>query len=195
MGHHTILRSGNTALPGQETDNASPELYLVAKYNVPICWLALFGVNDIKAFRDDREEAWPYLIAPRESALLRLRNRRDLMFNLLPKAHLTTFEMFCSLLDGLRQPYLHCDTSDVGSMHSDADEWRGMLREMLEALDHAPPSRMRTGLAGILFGSGLSRGWSRLLEVSGFGWPPSDPDNDYYLAGDFEEILRGGALH
>jgi hypothetical protein len=187
MGHYAVLISGNDALPYQETE---PELCLEVKYTVPIFWFALFGVSDIRggAHSSVNGEPWPYLVAPRETALRRLRDRKDLMFKVLPEVHLPIFEMFYALLDGLKQPYLHCDISDVASMNSDPSECRVMLGEIFEALDQAPRRKMRTGFAGLLFGWGLPRGWWHLLIMTELDLLTPKSSDVGSLAGNFEEM-------
>lgn len=188
MGHFAILHSSVRAEPCREKGGGNLDLYLLAKYRLPIFWVALFGPENMLKFAGDdpAEEAWPYLLAPREDCVAQLLKRRTNLFSVLPQIHLPIFEKFIRVLQEVQQPYLHFESDDIAGLSgSTPAEWTSMLREAMAALDARPPEKIRSGLAALIRGSGLGAGWDELLLQNSIELTKPKPDDWYALAGGY----------
>jgi hypothetical protein len=188
MGHYAILHSSVCSEPHRAKEGGQPELYLMAKYCLPIFWVALFRPENMHQFAcDDLDgETWPYLLGRREDCVAQLLKRRTNLFSVLPQMHLPVYESFIDVLQKVQQPYLHFESDDIaGLCGSEPPEWTSELLDAMAALDARPPERIRSGLAALFRGSGLGSGWEGLLLKNSIELAKPKPEDWYGLAGGY----------
>lgn len=126
--------------PGALEGSDSP--YLLAKYHVPILWLALFQPSDLIDRVIDDGETWPYLVKDRQDAAALLSSRESFLlsnFPLLKPEWLTQFKTLVSQSDFR---YVHMDSSDVGTLDPGGPEsWRNYHETALGMFSVAAPPK------------------------------------------------------
>jgi len=152
MGNYSELYfsdSNEVLPPGALEGSESP--YLLAKYHVPILWLALFQPTDIVDKVIEGGETWPYLVKDKQEAATLLSSREEFLLSNFPFMRPEWLTQFNSLVLQTNLRYVHMDSSDVGTMDGDGPEsWRSCLETMLSMFSVETPPKP-TSLLGRLF--------------------------------------------
>lgn len=185
MGNFADLyTSDSDSAPKRGDGERRLAFHAVAKYHIPVAWLALYVAADIHMCRvdDDPEtEEVPHLVCRREIALDRLHSRIQWLvgeFSEGVRPPLLDLHGELSLAD---QPFVHLETMDIGSMVSTPDAWVIDLRVMLSAFDERPPDTHLAWLSKLL-GAEPRKGWQRYYH--NFPRPPDierRPDPEYLV--------------
>jgi hypothetical protein len=152
MGDYSELyfANSNRKIADQQGEPGSP--YLLAKYHVPLFWLALFERDDIVDVRDEATgEAWPHLVKARTAAAALFSSRQAFVQSRFPSLRSVWQQQFEQFL--LRTPfeYVHVDTSQIGAMIGSASQWRADLETMLGLFSENPSATRRPSFLGKLF--------------------------------------------
>ena len=153
--------SNSAALPKSgELDEAAP--YLLSKFHVPLCWLALFGPENIVDIpTPGGEEHEPYLVGKREECSTLFSSRATQFMSRFPRAKPEWFVQFGAFLESTPYKYVHVDTREVGSMVGSGSKWRADLVDILGIFGDRQRAESSDGLLAKMFArSPLERSWS-----------------------------------
>jgi hypothetical protein len=138
----------------------------VAKYHLPLLWLALFEVRDLRCHaRFDEEDRWPYMVSRVDTAVGLLQSRIPALSAIFgPDVGSLANGLGDALIDGAQSSFVILDTQDIGSMVADGTEWTAEMKKMAHAFQEPPPRLVRE-TSGMLHlaGEHAGPGWKCYL--------------------------------
>lgn len=167
---------------------------LEAKYDLPLLWWAMFGVDDLRYAReadtfdplefDDAQEyadevadvgdaEYPYLSTSQESAVAQLRRRRDGIISVIGTELVPVVEMFTEFTRGSLRPNVLVRTADLIGLGLSAEGFREVLAELDALVDGGTAGPWVAQVRGQLDASDADPVWI-LSGAGGESWPPAE---------------------
>lgn len=169
-----------------ELDSLNP-VYLVAGYHLPILWLALFETQDELVSEKGVDSEWHYYAKPILAALALLAKRRDFIIQAFPDLNTEWIGQFEEVIRNSEFPYVHIETSAVGSVVCTPDEWNTEMRTILtlfsEQYVNFSSQPKRGGLMRMLFGTVKRTGSVAYQERFGSQYLDSDKQQAWVYCG------------
>ncbi|MDB5988163.1 MAG: hypothetical protein JWR16_3216 [Nevskia sp.] len=183
MAHFSYLYSSDRPEPYEGTEGREEQLYLSARYRLPIFWIAAFEKSDLR-FIQVGQKQWPYTVAERQCVVERLQVRRESIQAVLPHLWHLTFDQFVDVLSKNQQHFIHMNLTDIGLMLDEPDDLEIRVKVMLTAFEKPPfcwsrgPRilfRLRDynpGLKRLFAFNGISPGKPNTLDINSLagGW-------------------------
>ena len=161
--------------------NVSGSPYLLAKYHVPLFWLALFEREDIVDVRDD---VWPHMVKSRLGAAALFSSRQAIMQRRFPSLRPQWHEQFKEFLLQVPFEYVHVDTSQIGSISSTAQEWRADIETMLGLFSERPTSPLSELLGKLYYKWAPNPGWELFQMRLGAAFKNADAETSWPYCGE-----------
>jgi hypothetical protein len=136
MSTPAFLRSTIELDPELNGESGAVDLY--ANHFVPLLWLALFSVEDLRVVARVDESDQYYLVCSATEATHRLSLRKANLLGILPTEAERVYAEFEDYIAECAAPYLCCDPNQALSLVSPDAGWLEELRTMIHGLDGAP---------------------------------------------------------
>lgn len=159
------------AIVWTEKDSEADGYLVVGGWCVPLMWSLCFSAGDVSVLLKPKED-WSDPEEPGygascdttiELAIQNIERRMESLLKIMPVQTHDACTQFLNRLRTSNETYVHMDVSLLLENEDDPSDgkWKTYFSELLAGLD-VPVSKVRKGIAGTLFGTGLPVGWKYL---------------------------------
>lgn len=132
MANRSMLLGRN----GKELDYSEGVDILVAgSYYIPLFWFTLYSAEDIVLkeieMKNGSLEQCPTLIIDYNVAKLRVSERKNYIFSIIPKAYNELYDIWMKFIDSIKAPYLQIDMTEIWMMADDLNVFNENLKKAL----------------------------------------------------------------